>query len=83
MFQLKILLWRWERASIGKGKRVSGTAVSCPKLPVILSLAEPTAGQSRLRRVLREPVQEVLSPEAGPSVARAGHVLPFDADRLF
>src|SRR5882724_6156675 len=32
MFQLKILLWRWERASSGRGKRVSGTAVSCPKL---------------------------------------------------
>jgi hypothetical protein len=24
MFQRKILLWRWERASIGKGKKVSG-----------------------------------------------------------
>jgi len=31
----------------------------------------------------RERLPEVLSPEAGTSVTCAGHVLPFNADRLF
>jgi hypothetical protein len=34
MSQFKILLWRWEHAGIGKGKRISGIAASCPKLQI-------------------------------------------------
>ena len=39
MFQLKILLWRWERAGSVKGKRASGMAVSCRKPQVIPSIS--------------------------------------------
>jgi hypothetical protein len=35
MSQFRILLWRWEHAGIGKSKRVSGIAVSYPKLQIM------------------------------------------------
>ena len=47
-----------------------------------LPAAERGIGARRVRRVLRSSLPQVLSREAGPPVARAGDVLPCDADRV-